>query len=128
MISLSPAEMLVANEYCKGLADKEVANNLSKSVWTIKTQKRTIYRKLGISKDTELLLYMICDRLKRNFDLNELRKHGLELLFSILFIVMQITCSDIDLRRMRTSLRARTAMRCMRVGGQSNNDFNFWTT
>ena len=33
MISLSPAEMLVANEYCKGLADKEVANNLSKSVW-----------------------------------------------------------------------------------------------
>lgn len=99
MVSLSPAEMLVANEYCKGLADKEVADNLSKSVWTIKTQKRTIYRKLGISKDTELLLYMICGRLKRNFDLNELRKHGLEFLFSILFIVMQITCNDIDMRR-----------------------------
>ena len=125
MISLSPAEMLVTNEYCKGLADKEVANNLSKSVWTIKTQKRTIYRKLGISKDTELLLYMICDRLKRNFDLNELRKHGLELLFSILFVVMQVTCNDIDLRRMKTPSRERTAMRYIRIVGRSNNNFNF---
>ena len=125
MVSLSPAEMLVANECCKGLADKEVADNLSKSVWTIKTQKRTIYRKLGISKDTELLLYMICDRLKRNFDLNELRKHGLEFLFSILFIVMQITCNDIDMRRMKTPSRVRTTMRYIRVGGRSNNNFNF---
>lgn len=126
MISLSPAEMLVANEYCKGLADKEVANNLSKSVWTTRRRRRTIYRKLGISKDTELLLYMICDRLKRNFDLNELRKHGLELLFSILFVVMQVTCNDIDLRRMKTPSRARTVMRYIRIGGRSNNNFNFW--
>ena len=29
MISLSPTELLVANEYCKGLADKEVAGNLN---------------------------------------------------------------------------------------------------
>lgn len=125
MIALSPAEMLVANEYCKGLADKEVADNLEKSVWTVKTQKRTIYRKLGISKDTELLLYMICARLKRNFDLNELRKHGLELLFSILFLTMQVTCNDIDLRRMRTPSRARTALRYIRAGRRNNNDFNF---
>ena len=126
MVSLSPGEMLVSNEYCKGLADKEVADNLSKSVWTIKTQKRTIYRKLGISKDTELLLYMICNKMKRNFDLNELRKHGLELLFSTLFVVMQVTCNDIDLRRMKTPSRVRTAMRYIRVGGRSNNNFNFW--
>lgn len=66
MKTLSQAEMIVANEYCKGLADKEVADNLNKSIWTVKTQKRTIYRKLGISKDTELLLYMIFDRLKRD--------------------------------------------------------------
>ena len=118
MVSLSPAEMLVANEYCKGLADKEVADNLSKSVWTIK-------RKLGISKDTELLLYMICNKMKRNFDLNELRKHGLELLFSVLFVVMQVTCNDFDLRRMKTPSRVRTAMRYIRVGGRSNNNFNF---
>lgn len=121
---LSPTEKLVAKEYCKGLADKEVAYNLGKSVWTIKTQKRSIYKKLGISKDTELLLYMICDRLKRNFDLKEIRKHGIELLFSVLFIVMQVTCNSTDMRRMRTSSRARTTMRCFRPGRKSN-DANF---
>ncbi len=125
MIVLSPAEMLVANEYCKGLADKEVADNLNKSVWTVKTQKRTIYRKLGISKDTELLLYMICGKLKRDFDLKEIRKHGLELLFSVFFIMMQITCNSSDLRRMRTPSRARTAMRYIRAGNRNNNGFNF---
>lgn len=124
MIALSPAEMLVANEYCKGLADKEVADNLNKSVWTIKTQKRMIYRKLGISKDTELLLYMLCDKLKRDFDLKGLRKHGLELLFSTLFMLMQVTCHEIDMRRMRNSSRARTAVRYTRTG-RRNSEFNF---
>lgn len=122
---LSPNEKLVAQEFCKGLADKEVAGNLGKSVWTIRTQKRTIYKKLGISKDTELLWYMICDRLKRNFDLKELRKHGLELLFSVLFIVMQVTCHETDMRRIRMSGRARTAMRCFRSCRRCNEaDFN----
>ena len=122
---LSPTERLVAQEYCKGLADKEVADNLGKSVWTIRTQKRTIYKKLGISKDTEPLLYMICDRLKRNFDLNEIRKHGLELLFSSLFIVMQVTCNGIDMRRMRISGRARTSVRCFRPSRKCN-DVDFY--
>lgn len=125
MISLSPAEILVANEYCKGLADKDVAENLHKSVWTVKTQKRTIYRKLGISKDTELLLYMICDKLKRDFDLKELRRHGLEFLFSILFLSMQVTCNNTDLKRMRPLSRTRTAMRYIKAGRRNNNDFNF---
>lgn len=119
---LSERERQVAAEYCKGLADKEVAENLKRSIWTIKAQKRDIYKKLGINKDTELLLYMLCDRLKVNFDLKEIRKHGIEILFSILFALMQVTCNGIDMRRMRTSSRARTTMSC-RVGlGRKNSD------
>ena len=57
MITLSEREHLVAEQYCKGLADKEVADSLQRSEWTIKAQKRDIYKKLGISKDTELVLY-----------------------------------------------------------------------
>lgn len=45
-------------------------------------------QKLGISKDTELVLYMFCERMKINFDIKEIRKHGLELFFSILFLVI----------------------------------------
>jgi len=123
MFALSQTEKVVASEYCKGLADKEVADNLNKSLWTVKTQKRTIYRKLGISKDTELVLYMICDRLHRNFDLKEIRKHGLELLFCVLFLIMQITCNNVDMRKTKTPSRARTAMRCARKGEGNKNEY-----
>lgn len=98
-------------EYCKGYSDKEVADKLCKSYWTVKTQKKTIYKKLGISKDTELLWWMVCERLKIDFDLGEIRKHGIEILFSILFLIMQVTNNGGDLRRCRMSRRARTELR-----------------
>lgn len=47
MITLSEREHLVAEQYCKGLADKEVADSLQRSEWTIKAQKRDIYKKTG---------------------------------------------------------------------------------
>lgn len=88
-----------------------MANNLNRSYWTVKTQKKSIYQKLGISKDTELLWYMILEKLERNFDLRELRKHGLELLMALLFIVLQVTGNAGDLRRCRTARRARTEIK-----------------
>ena len=66
--------------YCRGLTDKEVAALLYKSYWTIKTQKKAIYQKLGISKDTELLAYMICERKGVRFSIKKLREQGIELL------------------------------------------------
>lgn len=107
MNALSEREHLVAEQYCKGLADKEVADRLGRSTWTIKAQKRDIYRKLGISKDTELVLYMLCEKLKINFDLKEIRKHGLEIFFSFLFLLMAVTDYHVDMRRCRMHTRAR---------------------
>ena len=66
--------------FCRGFSDKEVASLLYKSYWTIKTQKKAIYQKLGISKDTELLWYMICDRLGIEFDLQEIRDKGIQVI------------------------------------------------
>ena len=77
---LSDSEQRGAEEYCKGLSDKEVARNLCKSFWTIKTQKRSIYRKLGISKDIELIWWMVCNRLGIPFDLKEIRRQGITLI------------------------------------------------
>ena len=111
-VVLSQEEMRVAKEFCKGYSDKEVADHLCKSYWTVKTQKKMIYQKLGISKDTELLWWMICDRLRINFDLREIRKHGIEILFCFLFIIMQVTCHAGDLRRgCRMARRARIELR-----------------
>lgn len=111
-VVLSQEEMRVAKEFCKGYSDKEVADHLCKSYWTVKTQKKMIYQKLCISKDTELLWWMICDRLRINFDLREIRKHGIEILFCFLFIIMQVTCHAGDLRRgCRMARRARIELR-----------------
>lgn len=66
--------------YCRGLTDKEVAALLFKSYWTIKTQKKQIYQKLGVSKDTELMAYMICERKGVKFSIKKLREQGIELL------------------------------------------------
>lgn len=101
-MELTHTERNLAYEFAKGLTDGEVADNLCKSIWTIRAQKKGIYRKLGITKETELMLWALCDKLKKDFDIKELHKHGLELLFSMLFIVMQITCHSVDMRAMRT--------------------------
>lgn len=121
MKPLSEREYQVAIEYCKGLTDKEVADNMERSEWTIKAQKRDIYRKLGISKDTELVIYMFCDRMKVNFDLKEIRKHGIELFFSVWFLILAFTpdCC-IDMRRSRVQCRARTSIGVTRAKRESD--------
>ena len=75
---MSKAEREVALAFCHGLTDKEVANKLFRSYHTIRVHKKAIYQKQGISKDTELLWYMILERLGRPFDLQEIRNKGIE--------------------------------------------------
>jgi len=124
MSALSDREQLVAEQYCKGLTDKEVADVLGRSEWTIRAQKRDIYRKLGISKDTKLVLYLFCEKLKINFDLQEIRKHGLELFFSILFFIMAAMDMQVDMRRTgRLQGRARVT-RVIR-GRRNLNEFDY---
>lgn len=113
---LSSAERRVAEEFCKGLSDKEVAESLCRSFHTVKTQKRTIYRKLGISKDTELLWWMVCERLRINFDLREIRKHGIEMLFVVFFLYMQVSGNAGDLRRCRMMRRCRSEIELISDG------------
>ena len=75
---MSRAEREVALMFCRGLTDKEIANRLYRSYHTVRTQKKTIYQKLGVSKDTELLWWMIFERLGKEFSLNLIREKGIE--------------------------------------------------
>ena len=77
---LTRAEREIALAFCRGFSDKEVADRLFRSYHTVRTEKRAIYRKLGISKDKELLWYMILEKLGKEFNINEIRKKGLELI------------------------------------------------
>ena len=75
-MKLSPAEREVALALCKGLTDKEVADMLCRSYHTVRTQRKAIYCKLGVSKDTELMAAMICEHRGLPFTLPMLRGKG----------------------------------------------------
>lgn len=74
-------ELKVAELYCHGLIDKEVANRLDKPIWTIRTHKKHIYKKLGISSQQELVLYMVARFVGSTFDITSIRKFGLKAIF-----------------------------------------------
>ena len=76
---LSPAEREVALALCRGLSDKEVADMLCRSYHTVRTQRKAVYRKLGVSKDTELMAAMICQHKGITFTLEALREKGVSL-------------------------------------------------
>ena len=115
MEPLSPCEYQVAHEVAKGHTPDEIADLLKKSVWTIKAQIRDIHKKLGINNNVELTLYILCDRAKRNFDLKEIRKHGIEIFFSVWFFILAITPNfQMDMRRLRMRSGARISARVVR--------------
>ena len=78
-MKLSPAENRVADGICRGLTEKEIAAEIYRSPQTIHTQMKSIYRKCGVCKDTELLWWMICRRLGLLFDIGQIRRHGVRL-------------------------------------------------
>ena len=121
MEPLSQCEYQVAYEVAKGQTPDEIADFLKKSVWTIKAQIRDIHKKLGINNNVELTLYMLCDRAKRNFDLKEIRKHGIEFFFSVWFFILAITPNfQMDMRRLRMQRKVRMSARTM--GARRNNN------
>ena len=49
---------------------------LCRSYHTVRTQKKAVYRKLGVSKDTELMAAMICLHKGIGFTIPALREKG----------------------------------------------------
>lgn len=98
MKMISETELVIAEWYCHGLTDKEIAEQLGKPVWTVRTHKKHIYTKLGISTTHELVLYMVSRHFEKEWDLRELRRRGLAavlcslMLFHIFFTEEQIFC------------------------------------
>lgn len=86
MRMLSDTEGIIAEWYCHGLTDKEIAEQLGKPVWTIRTHKKHIYSKLGISTTHELVLYMVSRHFGKEWDLREVRRRGLAAVLCLLML------------------------------------------
>ena len=87
---LSPTEFHIAESYCSGLIDKEVAEVVDKPVWTVRTHKKHIYQKLQISSMQELVLWMVCKRIGKVWNAREVRLRGLSAILSILLFIQAV--------------------------------------
>lgn len=87
---LSPTEFHIAESYCRGLIDKEVAEVVDKPVWTVRTHKKHIYQKLQISSMQELVLWMVCKRIGKVWNAREVRLKGLSAILSILLFIQAV--------------------------------------
>ena len=105
MAMLSDTEYTIAELYCHGLTDKEIAASLDKPVWTIRTHKKHIHAKLGISTTHELVLYMVSQKSGKDWDLRDVRRRGLAAVMCILML-FYISVSKKD-QFCRISRRAR---------------------
>ena len=56
MNNLTPREKDVTNLVLKGMYNKEIADELGKSVQTVKNQLVSIYDKIGVRSKTELAI------------------------------------------------------------------------
>lgn len=72
-------EQRVADEYCRGLRDAEVADHLGMMVWTARTHKRNIMRKWNINTTHELVLLNVAKHTAPETTINDVRIYGLKL-------------------------------------------------
>lgn len=75
--------MQIAELYCHGFMDKEVAVKINKPVWTVRTHKKHIYSKLGISTLQELILYMVSRFVGSDFVVSDIRENGLNAILNV---------------------------------------------
>jgi len=78
---LTKQENKVVNLVCVGYSDKEAADVLCVSTKTISNHKQNIFQKLGFSKTTELSAWYWCQKFNTKFDLNELKKQAIAVIF-----------------------------------------------
>lgn len=106
-MSLTNQESNIVKLIGVGYSDKEVANVLNIATTTAVKHKQNIMQKLGVSKATELVVYYWCKKSNIDFDLSELRKQAITVMF---FGITMTTIfnTDFDLLRAKRSRSAKS--------------------
>ena len=64
-IQLSPRELDIVKACCQGKLSKEIADDFGISKKTVDNHKSTIYQKIGVCNNTELILFAVKHGLAR---------------------------------------------------------------
>ncbi len=111
MKELSDTEVCVAEQYCHGLTDKEIADVLDKPIWTVRTHKKHIYKKLSIASTHELVLYMVSRYVGKAWDAKEVRRMGLAALLTLLMLLHITIVENKDVYRRGRRVEVEMEMR-----------------
>lgn len=106
---LSPTEQRVAEQYCRGYNDSEVADSLGMMLWTCKTHKKHIFRKWRINSTHEMVLLFIARMRQHDCEITEIRNKGISI-FMLLLVIFQMIYVETDYARSINNVRVtRTA-------------------
>jgi DNA-binding CsgD family transcriptional regulator len=112
MKELSYTELEVLETYGKGLRDQEVADELDKPVWTVKTHKKNIFQKLGVNSTHEMIIYLVSLKTGKPFKMDEIRRQGIAAVLSlILTFAISMDISPDKNRTRGTSRNTRAQLR-----------------
>lgn len=86
--TLSKREVEIMDLMSRGLSEKEIADRLCVSHGTINNHTRHIRDKLGVNKNTEVILYYIAKQNQRSFSLKEIRRLGINVILVLLNVCL----------------------------------------
>ena len=82
----SASELRVVEQLARGLSEKEIANVLHLSIYTVKNHLRNICERNHIQKNTEIIILYAVSLSKRVTSVREVKELG----FSILFMFLNV--------------------------------------
>ena len=115
MEALSPRETEVAERIAWGASQKEVADQLGISRFTVDNIIRKIYGKLWIGKINELSAWWFCTHFNISFDLSPLHRKIIATAFLVLLVSAEVHFSYGDDYTLRRPKRFRTITRARKV-------------
>lgn len=121
---LSPTEQKVANEYCRGFNDTEVADSLGMMVWTTRTHKKRIFQKWSINTTHEMVLLCIAKIKDPSTDIREIRNKGISVFF-LLLVLFQIAFLETDYARTFNNIRVARTTRASRARRSKHDTIDY---
>lgn len=121
MAELSIMESRVAEQYCRGLNDTEVADSLGIMPWTCKTHKKHIFRKWGINNTHEMVLLYLAKMKDKDAEIADIRNKGVSI-FLLLLVIFQISFIETDYARNINNVRIARSGRSGRARKNNNDD------
>lgn len=84
--SFTDREREIADLLARGLSEKEIAGKLNISPATVNNHTRNIREKLGLSKNSEIILAYIAERNKKPFSIRNIREYGISIILVLINI------------------------------------------